>query len=252
MNEINVNKPLSGKVALVTGAGRGIGQAIAKAYAAAGACVCCAARSLAEITDTVASIEAAGGTAISVVADVSDEKSVAGMVACTIAEFGDIDILVLNAGAPGDGKTVEEGDADSWRETINVNLIGAYLCARAAIPSLKRNGGGKIITIGSGAGHSGTAAISAYACSKAALWMLTRVLATELASSNVDVNELIPGPVATRLVGTTAADMHRLAPNMGDEWFKTPADVIPIAMFLATQPTRGPTGQSFGLLRRQV
>jgi 3-oxoacyl-[acyl-carrier protein] reductase len=92
----------------------------------------------------------------------------------------------------------------------------------------------KIITIGSGAGHAGSAGVSAYGCSKAGLWMLTRVLARELASSNIDVNELVPGPVATNILASQAAGAHLKSPSMGEEWFKTPEDLLPLAMFLAT------------------
>jgi len=252
MEHIEMQRPLQGKVALITGAGRGIGQALAQAYAAAGAAVCCAARSQAEVQATAQAIEAAGGTALAVTADVSDEASVSRMVDAAVTAFGGLDLLVLNAGIAGDGKAVEDSEPASWRTTIEVNLIGSYLCARAAIPALKRRGGGKIITIGSGAGHAGSAGVSAYGCSKAGLWMLTRVLARELASSNIDVNELVPGPVATSILATQAAGAHLKSPSMGEEWFKTPEDLLPLAMFLATQPARGPTGQSFGLLRREV
>ncbi len=253
MGHMEAERPLQGKVAIITGAGRGIGQALAKAYAAAGAAVCCAARSEAEVHATARAIEAAGGSALAVTADVSDEASVGRMVEATVTTFGGLDLLVLNAGITGDGATVEDSDAASWRKTIEVNLIGPYLCARAAIPALKQRGGGKIITIGSGAGHAGSAGVSAYGCSKAGLWMLTRVLARELASSNIDVNEFIPGPVATDMTTSAAGIAHLEALPRDDEWWlKTPNDLLPLAMFLATQPARGPTGQSFGLLRRQV
>lgn len=197
-------------------------------------------------------IEAAGGTALAVTADVADEASVQRMVDAAVATFGGLDILVLNAGITGGGKTVEESDTAAWRKTIEVNLVGAYLCARAAIPALKRRGAGKIITIGSGAGHAGAAGVSAYGCSKAGLWLLTRVLARELAPANIDVNELVPGPVLTDMLKTKAAQSRRQEQHMDEEWFKQPEDLLPLAMFLATQPLRGPTGQSFGLLRREV
>ncbi len=127
-----------------------------------------------------------------------------------------------------------------------MNLLGAYYCAQAAIPALKQRGAGKIITVGSGIGHRGVVGSSDYACSKAGLWMLTRVLAQELAASHISVNELIPGPVDTRGQHT-----QRQGPfAIESEWIKTPEEVVPLALFLATQPAIGPTAQSFSLMRR--
>ncbi len=245
---------LSGKVAVVTGAGKGIGRAIAIAYGEAGAAVCCAARSEGEIGNTAAAIEAAGGRALAVPTDVSDEQAVAKLMARAAEAFGGIDIVVINAGGIWDGrKPVAESDPDGWRMTLEVNLFGAYYCARAAIPYLKARGAGKIITIGSGVGHRGSKGMSAYAVSKAGLWMLTRVLAQELAEHRISVNELIPGPVATALnqnatVALAAGDAAERDP--GGEWIKVPEEVAPLALFMATQPDHGPTAQSFSLLRR--
>jgi 3-oxoacyl-[acyl-carrier protein] reductase len=248
MFEAMKDKPLSGKVALVTGAGRGIGQAIAIGYAAAGASVCCAARTKEQLEATVAEIVAGGGLAIAVIADVTQETAVQHMLAQTVDRFGGLDILVINAGGDFDECTVEASDSDDWGKTIELNLIGAYYCAKAAIPCLKQRGAGKIITIGSGLGHRGRVGRSAYACAKAGLWMLTRVLAQELAQDNISVNELIPGPVET---GVISEDFRRSMAAAG-EWFKTPEDVAPLALFLATQPDIGPTAQSYSLMRRDT
>jgi 3-oxoacyl-[acyl-carrier protein] reductase len=133
--------------------------------------------------------------------------------------------------------------------TLDVNLLGAYYCALAAIPALKGRGAGKIMTIGSGIGHRGLAVTSAYACSKAGLWMLTRVLAQELWPYHISVNELIPGPVVTDMSGTQAAQRQGVFGIEG-EWIKNPDDVVPLALFQATQPVIGPTAQSFSLMRR--
>ena len=243
------NQQLSGKVAIVTGAARGIGKAIAQAYAGAGAAVCCAARTETALRETVKDIVAAGGHALAVPTDVTQLAAVQQMVKLTVETFGGLDILVINAGVHADRRPLETSDPEAWRTTLDVNLFGAYYCARAAIPALKKQGAGKIITVGSGVGHRGLPGSAAYACSKAGLWMLTRVLAQELAAYNISVNELIPGPVATDMTAAQAAQRQGVFGIEG-EWVKSPDDVVPLALFLATQPPIGPTSQSFSLMRR--
>ena len=181
---------------------------------------------------------------------VTDSGAVERLVQATVEAFGGLDILVLNAGIVGDRKSVEESDPDVWQDVIAANLVGAYHVARAAIPHLKRRGAGKIITTGSGLGHHGGKNTSAYASSKAALWMLTRVLAQELAAYRISVNELIPGPVETAM--NPDAAKWRDVGGPGGEWYKAPEDVAPLALFLATQPDVGPTAQSFSLMHRDT
>ena len=246
-----IDGALSGKVALVTGAGRGIGKAIAAGYASVGAAVCCVARTQSQIDQTVADIQRGGGTAISVQADVTDYDSVVRAFDTASREFGGIDIVVINAGGNlDDSHDIESGSPEQWTKTVWVNLIGSYHTARSAIPYLKERGAGKIIAIGSGLGHRGRPGESAYASSKAGLSMLVRVLAQELWQNNISVNELIPGPVLTERVARTHA--HRPGSVFQDdsEWIKTPDDVVPLALFLATQPDKGPTGQTYSLMRR--
>ncbi|MXX93751.1 MAG: SDR family oxidoreductase [Chloroflexi bacterium] len=241
---------LNGKVAIVTGAGRGIGKAIAIAYAAEGAAVGCAARTLSEIETTAAEITNAGGRAIAVQTDVTDLKSVSRLFNEVVSAFGGLDILVVNAAKTYDHRTVVDSDPEAWLATLDVSFIGAYYCMREAIPYLRKNGTGKILTIGSGLGHNGRAATSAHACSKAALWMLTRVLAQELWDDNISVNELIPGPVTTYSGASYASKAQESVFDVDSEWVKRPEDVVPMALFIATQPNRGPSARSFSLLRR--
>jgi len=245
------DKPLAGKAAVITGAGRGIGRAIALAYAKAGAGVVCAARTGTELDAVAAEIEAAGGQAIAIPTDVACADSVRALFCKAADRFGGIDIVVINAGGNYDREPVETSDPDRWRQTMEVNLFGAYHCAQAAIPSLRQRGGGKIITIGSGLGHRGAAGGSAYACSKAALWMLTRVLAQELWQYGISVNELIPGPVETS-IDDARPDRKSPVFAIESEWVKKPQDVVPLALFLACQPEIGPTAQSFSLMRRDM
>ena len=241
---------LSGKVAVVTGAGRGIGKAIALAYAGAGASIGCGARTLQDIKATAEEIKQRGGRGVAVQTDVTELESARHLVEATVDEFGGLDILVANAGGDYSNASVEEGDTADWLATLNVNLVGAYYCAKVAIPHLKRRGAGKIITIGSGMGHRGLPNASAYAAAKAGLSMLTRVMAQELWQYNISVNELIPGPVVTERVQATLAGRDDTVFSIDSEWVKTPQDVAPLALFLATQPDKGPTAQSFSLMRR--
>ncbi len=239
---------LAGRVAVVTGAGRGIGRAIALGYGQAGASVVCAARTTGEVEAVAAAIVTAGGRALAVTADVTVPAEVETLFARAVEAFGPLDMVVLNAGGNFERHAVADSDPDEWERTLRLNLIAPYLCARAAIPHLKRPGG-KVITLGSGLGHRGQAGGSAYACSKAGLWMLTRVLAQELASEGISVNELIPGPVETTIDDGTVPSV---VAGLSGEWHKQPEDVVPLAVFLASQPAIGPTAQSFSLMRRDT
>lgn len=245
-------RQLQGKVAVVTGAGRGIGRAIAVGFAAEGASVCCAARTTAEIEDTARQITRHGGKAIVAQTDVTELDDVERMHETAAERFGGIDIVVVNAGGNLERNRIEDSDPDAWTDTIDLNLKGAYYTAKSAIPYLKRRGGGKIITIGSGIGHNGRVSSSAYACAKAGAWMLTRVLALELWEHNISVNELVPGPVLTPATIVGWKQEEQGVNTIDSEWVKQPEDVVPLALFLATQPDKGPTSQSFSLMRRDT
>ena len=244
------SRQLDGKVAIVTGAGRGIGKGIAMAYASAGASVCCAARTLADIEETVREIEKRGARGLAVQTDVTNVESVRHMVDMAADSFGGLDILVACAGDTFDRLTVEESDPDGWLATLQVNLIGVYHFAKFAIPHMRRRGAGKIITLGSGAGHRGMAGLSAQSCSKAGLWMLTRVMAQELWQYNISVNELIPGPTKTERVMELYSKGAQAPFNIESEWVKEIEDVASLALFLAVLPDKGPTAQSYSLMRR--
>jgi len=244
---------LSGQVAVVVGAGRGIGQAIAGAYAQAGAALVCAARTQSEIEEVAAEIRADARKAVAVVTDVRQRTSVDALFERAEAEYGGVDIVVLCAGTTGPRVALAEGAVEEWEQTLQVNLQGAYYCARAAVPRLKRRGGGKILSVGSGIGHRGLSGYSAYAASKAGLWMLVRVLAQEVREYGIAVNELVPGPVRTRLASRVAPPRPRgVGESFEGEWLKEPADVCELALFLAGLPNHGPTAQSFSLVGREL
>ncbi|KJK17307.1 short-chain dehydrogenase [Burkholderiaceae bacterium 16] len=244
MNNSQAHADLHGKVAVITGAGRGIGRAIAMAYARSGAAVVCSARTTNEIQDTVHQIEAAGGKAAAVTADVCDYAAMEALFATSFTLFGGVDIVVANAGVSMQSRKVEHCDPELWRQTVEVNLIGAFHTARAALPHLRRRGAGKMIFTGSGSRHRPNPGMSSYASAKLGMWMLTQTLAVELLDANISVNELIPGPVRTEMTGFG----EKFAP--AGEWVKDPEDVVPLALFLAVQGDAGPTAQSFSLMRR--
>jgi 3-oxoacyl-[acyl-carrier protein] reductase len=247
-----VTTDLIGQVAVVTGAGRGIGRAIALAYGGAGATVVCAARTVAEIEAVAGEVEAAGGRALAVPTDVADRTQVQALVDRTVAATGRLDIVVANAGVGGFGDV--DDPVAAFRMVLEVNLVSVYALVRAALPALrdpagKREPGGKVILMGSGAGYRPFPGAAAYSCSKAGAAMLVRVLAAELRNDAVAVNEIVPGPVATKLAGE-AIDLDRLPAAVRSEWRKQPEDVAPLALYLAGLPNAGPTGQRFSLLGR--
>ena len=239
---------LESKVAVITGAGRGIGRGLAIGFAAEGARVVCAARTKAQLDETLRLIHAAGGQGIAVACDVGSASDVQALYERARAAYGGVDIVIANAGGNFERREVEISDIAGWEETIRVNLLGVYYSCKYAIADLKRQGG-HIIVIGSGMGHRAGNAGSAYSASKAGVWMLIRVLAEELRDYGICVNELIPGLVDTDIL---TAEERPADPALSLEWFKQPSDVVPLALFLATQPPTGPTSQSFSLMRRDA
>jgi len=242
---------LKGKSAVITGASRGIGRAIAEAFAREGAAIGALARSREALEQLCGKIAEAGGRALPLVCDVTDRGQVEQAINEAASELGGIDILVNNAGGGQERTPVGEDDPATWTQVIELNLNSVYFCCRAAIPHLRVRGGGTIINVGSGMGHQARAGNSSYNAAKAGVWMLTRCLALELWPDKITVNELIPGPVETELT-SSLFQADKPHPVIESEWVKHPEEVAPLAVFLATQSSKGPTGQSFSLARRPL
>ncbi len=233
---------LSGKVAIVTGGGRGIGRAIALAYAREGAAVVVAARTQSEIGATAREIETSGGRVLALQTDVSQAQDVERMVAKALKTFGHVDILVNNAGVAGPMGLITEISEADWIKTLSINLKGAFLCCRAVVPSMIAAGGGNIINVSSGAGQrKPRKAVRSlpYQVSKFGLEGLTDGLAVQLREHKINVNSMLPGMIATRIHADTPPEwIEGTGGKMGQ-----PEDVVEAALFLASRPPGEFTGQ---------
>lgn len=190
---------LNGKVALVTGASRGIGEAAARELGAAGAAVVLAARSVDDITRIAGEIRDAGGRAEAVTCDVAQWKDVERAVSQTIETFGNIDILINNAGVIEPIARIADSDPGDWSQAVDINLKGAYYAIRAALPPMLEAGGGVIVNISSGAATSPIEAWSHYCATKAGLLSLTQCTDHEYRDAGIRSLGLSPGTVATEM-----------------------------------------------------
>jgi NAD(P)-dependent dehydrogenase (short-subunit alcohol dehydrogenase family) len=186
---------LDGRVAIVTGAGRGLGRAMAVKMAQAGAEIVAASRTRAQLEETAAAVAKTGKKCVIVPTDVTDSKQVNAMVAEAIRAFGRVDILVNNAGGGDEsaGRTIEEITDEQWRRGLDTNLSSQFYAARAAIPHMVRQKRGKIINVASGYGLRGGKHNYMYACSKGGVIQLTRSLALTYAQDNIQTNCIVPG-----------------------------------------------------------
>jgi NAD(P)-dependent dehydrogenase (short-subunit alcohol dehydrogenase family) len=211
---------LQGQVAIVTGGGRGIGRAIAKAFAAEGARVVVTARTQSQIDETVVMITGAGGEAIAVAADIADPGAVSRMAEEVVRRLGSVDVLVNNAAHNSSATRLWESDPDEWWRGVEVNLRGPFLAIRAVLPSMIERHGGRSINISSRSAGIASPGRSEYAASKAALVRLTDTLAAEVKEFGVSVFAVHPGRVPTE------ASQRFLASPAGQRWSEEAGAVL--------------------------
>jgi 3-oxoacyl-[acyl-carrier protein] reductase len=234
---------LAGKVAIVTGAGRNIGRAIARQLAAAGASVVVNARSTqAEADDVVREIEAAGGKAMAVLADVGDATAVEAMAQAALKRFGRIDILVNNAALRRE-KPIEQMSYADWREVMNATLDSAFHGVKACLPAMKKNGG-TIINIGGMSAHIGSKGRAHVMTAKAALVGFSRALAHDLAADRITANCVVPGAIDTTRPGSSPNPAHHLTHGTITGERGKPDDVAAMVRFLCGPGGRYVTGQT--------
>lgn len=238
---------LSDKVAIVTGASRGIGRSIALALAAQGAKVVASARNTEALAALVAEIESQGGAALAVTGDVAVDQDAMNLVEQAVATFGRVDILVNNAGITRDGLLLRMKSED-WDAVLDTNLKGAFLCIRAAAKVMSKQRSGRIINISSVVGEMGNAGQANYCASKAGLIGLSKSVAKELARRNVTVNAITPGFIVTDMTDEmTEKARDAMIEQIPLGRLGEADDVANAVLFLASDQSAYITGQVLGV-----
>ncbi|MGH7854822.1 MAG: SDR family NAD(P)-dependent oxidoreductase [Candidatus Binatia bacterium] len=233
----NDAKILSGKAALITGASRGIGRAIAEAYARQGAKVFVCGRDEENLRVAVDEIRKSGGEIEGHAGDVGNQDDVRRIVSAAVQRYGTIHILVNNASILGPRETIALYPAAAWQEVLRINLTGIFLMIRAVLPTMLAQKAGSIINVTSGVGRRGKARWGAYAVSKAGLEALTQVLADEVSRDGIRVNSV--NPAATR-----TAMRAQAYPAEDPSTLPTPEEISPIFLYLASDASAAVSGQS--------
>jgi 3-oxoacyl-[acyl-carrier protein] reductase len=235
---------LKDKVAIVTGASRGIGKTIAKIFANAGAHVVCAARTTDAIQTVAAEINSNGVSASHTTCDISDKESFTSLVQTTVQEYGGLDILVNNAGVTRDALLMRMKDED-WDMVLNINLKGAYHGMKAAIRPMMKNRSGRIINITSIVGLTGNPGQANYAASKSGLIGMTKSVAKEVATRGITVNCIAPGWIETDMTNELTADAKQeFLSRIPAGRIGTADDIACAALFLASDEANYITGQT--------
>ncbi|GBE15091.1 3-oxoacyl-[acyl-carrier-protein] reductase FabG [bacterium BMS3Abin14] len=233
------------RIAIVTGAGQGIGRAIALDLASAGVDVVAADINLDAARDAASDVEGRGVRSLSVEVDVSDSDSVEKMVKLSTDSFGKVDYLVNNAGITRDGLLMRMDDS-AWRSVLDVNLTGTYLCSRMVVRLMMKQRFGRIVNISSVVGAMGNAGQTNYAASKAGVMGLTKSLAREVASRNITVNAVAPGFIQTAMTDELPEKARReLVALIPSQRLGTPEDVAACVRFLLSDQASYITGQVF-------
>jgi 3-oxoacyl-[acyl-carrier protein] reductase len=236
-------KQLENQIAVVTGAGRGIGRAIALKFAAEGADVVCVSRTAENSEKVAGEVRALGRKAWAYAVDVSDSSAVSAAAEKILADCGKVDILVNNAGVTRDGLLMRMSDAD-WDAVLNTNLKGAFLFTKAFTRAFVKQRAGRIINVASIIGLIGNAGQANYAASKAGLIGFTQSVAKELGSRNITVNALAPGFIETDMTAALSAELKtELLEKIPLKSLGQPEDIANAALFLASPGARYVTGQ---------
>jgi NAD(P)-dependent dehydrogenase (short-subunit alcohol dehydrogenase family) len=238
---------LSGKVALITGASRGIGQAIAEVYAAAGAKVVLASRKQESLNEVAEIIRGSGGEALPIAAHTGDEEAINALVARATEAYGGIDIVVNNAATNPHFGPVMTAEESHWDKILDVNVKGYFRVAKGCVPGMRARGGGKIINIASIAGLTPQMGMGVYCVSKAAVLMLTKVLAAELAQDNIQVNAIAPGFIKTKFsaaIWSNPQIYEAVLQQIPQQRMAEPEELTGIALYLASAASSFTTGET--------